>query len=416
MEQQQQHDLVLFTSILADSAVPLEASLQNLIQLLSVSITSLERENGQPPSRHVAAGSRRPVTVSHVLAVKAAFLSIPVDRRLQYGDEIADRVCCPVVCRHQSTEGLDHVRQGDVMAVTAAQLFCSVAEYCSDKMLRSSFTRLMEALTEAGQNEDRLSHTVCFLHHILSQRVTTERLKQVEFLFDRLFMSVLGVLRSAGRTVCYHISSLVLPSLLDGCQQRVRMLWEFICHVWDGKAVVELGSEDLVLTLLCSLSGIFICTENDSSATSINIDIGVNSSNSSASAESCLDVRVEGVFWSIVQTGLASNDDPLSRKRCLFLLDKVLRSCDMVREVNVVSTGGVFWWSKQCETELRKVWANVTLLMETLEEKQVRLPLSLSYSLCLTLCLKSLSLSLPGPYCQASVAATPQTNHCSHHE
>ena len=83
----------------------------------------------------------------------------------------------------------------------------------------------------------------------------------------------------------------------------------------------------------------------------------------------------EKEFWNTIQSGLTDRD-PLSRKRCRYLIERVL---SFVKESeyqgHFCSEGKVFWWAnkedKQGIKEVEEVWEGLMLLLETLEEKQV---------------------------------------------
>ena len=385
--QEEQREWVLLSGVLQNSAVPLDQVLEKLIHF-PVSAVSPTGEKGPPFGAAV--------TLSQLHAVRATFLSLPESKRAVYGYKIAEKICLPLLCDFQKgQEEEDEEQTGDIAtkATAIAKLFSSVAGYCSGGQVSTTFSRLLDWCMEScrgGGGSARLGPTICFLHHVLSERATVELLRKTDGVFDLLFTSLVGVLRCSERAGCHHVSSLILPILLVGSHQRVRLLWEFVCSVWERQVTVELGRLDLVLTLLCSLSSVFISTDTHSpsfspssstpsSSTSSSSSSSSSSSTSSSTvtlSEVCpyLDIREEEVFWQIVQTGLSSSNDSLARKRCLYLLDRVLRSLQEEKKEGKMATicapGGVFWWRDQ-EEELSKVWTDVRLLLETLEEKQV---------------------------------------------
>ena len=343
-------ELVLLSSILEDSTVPVEKVLEKLMQTITM--------ESKPGSPHTA-------SVDRLLAIRSTFLALAADNRALYGNSIAETICFPILRGQQSRvqEKEEADEETASTAVVLARLFCSVAEYCSDALLSSLFASLLESSCWADHHGASI---VGFLHHSLTHRPTMMRLERIEQLPDQLFTYLLSVLRSAERTLCYHVSSLVLPALLDS--SRIGRLWEFVCCVWNNQIVVEMENRDLVLTLLCCLNHVFIPTGNMAVPATSNLTVA---STTSALSSDCFDIREEKLFWDVVQTGLSSSDDPLARKRCLFLLDRVLRSFSG-GDKSVAFPGGVFWWSKEEERELTVVWQDVRLLLETLEEKQVR--------------------------------------------
>ena len=328
-------ELVLLSSILEDSTVPIEKVLEKLMQTITM--------ESKPGSPHTA-------SVDRLLAIRSTFLALAADSRALYGNSIAETICFPILRGQQSrVQPVQEKEEADEetasTAVVLARLFCSVAEYCSDALLSSLFASLLESSCWA----DHGASIVCFLHHSLTHRPTMMRLERIEQLLDQLFTYLLSVLRSAERTLCYHVSSLVLPALLGS--SRVGRLWEFVCCVWNNQLVVEMENRDLVLTLLCCLNNVFIPAGNMAVSATSNLTVA---STTSALSSDCFDIREEKLFWDVVQTGLSSSDDPLARKRCLFLLDRVLRSFSE-GDKSVASLGGVFWWSKEEERELTEV-------------------------------------------------------------
>ncbi|KAK3604397.1 hypothetical protein CHS0354_015531 [Potamilus streckersoni] len=87
-----------------------------------------------------------------------------------------------------------------------------------------------------------------------------------------------------------------------------------------------------------------------------------------------LDLRTIREFWIIVQLGLPSKN-PVNRKRAMYLLKRIVDISEQSgAAVNDVPNGQdcpLFWWRKEHEIKLSKIWENFILLLETLEEKQV---------------------------------------------
>ncbi|PVD26269.1 hypothetical protein C0Q70_13939 [Pomacea canaliculata] len=94
---------------------------------------------------------------------------------------------------------------------------------------------------------------------------------------------------------------------------------------------------------------------------------------------SCPHISSSNTFWFLIQSGLHS-DDPALRKRSMYLLKRIIDTCEKsnkdfsvppaVTSADIISSLPCFWWSKQYQKELSKVWEDFILLLETLDEKQ----------------------------------------------
>ena len=176
----------------------------------------------------------------------------------------------------------------------------------------------------------------------------------------------------------FLICSTLLPKFItatgDGKLQRLERIWDLIGAVHSNKTTVESNKMELVLTLLCCFHDVFIVHDDCSPfTTSFPTDLF-----KATGYRTLLDLRKEDIFWAIVQEGLTSSD-PLSRKRCMYLLHCVLVSVQKVGrggdgrgEESVSSGNWVFWWAAGSTKRLTAVWNDLVLVLETLEEKQVR--------------------------------------------
>ena len=183
-----------------------------------------------------------------------------------------------------------------------------------------------------------------------------------------LFEKLLALLQQRDSSVCFLVVSSLLPLFITGAHvERAERLWQFVEMVVSGKLAVECNESDLVLAVLCCFSDVFIYHDGSSPFLS---------PFSSQLLEKCpiMDLKVKETFWAIVQNGLTSSD-PLSRKRCLYLLHRVLVSVKQLasngKKGAMASGGWVFWWSDSHGRELQASWDDLVLLLETLEEKQV---------------------------------------------
>ena len=186
-----------------------------------------------------------------------------------------------------------------------------------------------------------------------------------------LFEAALGLLQHSDLRLCYLLAGSTLPLLLltPAHPERVAEIWQFIVSVHNQSINITSDRSELILVLLCCFSDFFISFNHTSPFSS-------RFPGKSADSLPAHDLRAEPLFWTIVQEGLIS-PDPLARKRCMYLVQCVLVS---VRggAGGVVSSsreggGGVFWWSPECDKELGAVWDDLILILETMEEKQVKM-------------------------------------------
>lgn len=79
-------------------------------------------------------------------------------------------------------------------------------------------------------------------------------------------------------------------------------------------------------------------------------------------------------FWELIQQGL-NTQDPLSSKRSMYLLKRALDHVEKQKlnmEVKGVGGGVIFYWNPEQSKCLMEIWQEFVLLMETLNETQVR--------------------------------------------
>lgn len=285
------------------------------------------------------------------------------------GQDLVWRVCLPYLAqlfRDYTSAQLEAVR---VVAETVASLLlssCLPAEVTAG-ILRDGITPLVVEERKGARNggTEREVPVTAFLCCLFS-RAPPERLELVAVCaqeLSSLFPHLLGLLESSQPSTCHRLATSLLPAFITpSCPQRVAAVWRLIGDVFRQRRVVESRALGLALALLCCFSDVLIATDPHSPFSS-GFPTGV--------ADLCplLDVRVESEFWVVVGEGLASSD-PLDRKRGAYLLHRVLTSVRGGGEV--VSEGGEFWWSVECDSALGAVWEDLLLILDTMEEKQVR--------------------------------------------
>lgn len=209
---------------------------------------------------------------------------------------------------------------------------------------------------------------IAILDHMLQTAIPNET-ESATFSLSPLFDSVMQLMQNSDLVTCYRLTSSILPLFVTHSHlDRVKLVWEFILKVRCRKLHTNSPSSDLVLTILCCFSNLFV-SYNHSSPFSCLLPKFL-----SGRPTPVQDLRTEPVFWSIVQEGLASSD-PISRKRCTYLVQCVLASVRGKEEEEagvLVVEGGVFWWSGKCNKKLGSAWDSLMLILETMEEKQVR--------------------------------------------
>lgn len=214
-------------------------------------------------------------------------------------------------------------------------------------------------LVAIGSHQKQLS--IYLLFQLLCQQPFIDAII-VANIAQLVFEGLLTAIKSADVTSCYHIASLLLPCLVAReHSRRIKQIWEYVYRVWTSSLTTEMRALDVVLTLLCCLSDWFLPTRPPLPGT--------------VQASKGLGVCSEKAFWEVIQHGLTDRD-PLSRKRCRYLMERALSWVKELKyEGQFCSEGEVFWWaSNQDERDIKEVtevWEGLLLLLETLEEKQV---------------------------------------------
>ena len=272
---------------------------------------------------------------------------------------------------------------------STSEYVTTLLPYASIDHIKQIFDKIFELLNGTPTNEQckddspvdihTLNDTsknlsIALLHALFSDHNLNHTLQQ--FILTKLLVS----LRYSNTIHSYHISSLVLPSLISGDHIGVLadQIWRFITSVWYNETTIEIRPLDLILTLLCCLVHIFIRSDLPLVQTSSSLVLNIQSS-----PDPVYDVCISRIFWDIVQSGLIDSD-PFARKRCMFLLDQILQSVKIRSKKKgfvLHDEDYVFWWGsvddkewvEWAETEAERVWYDIILLLETLEEKQVRI-------------------------------------------
>ena len=259
----------------------------------------------------------------------------------------------------------------DILPFTSPEIALNVFEHIFDHFT-TSFTD-KESAADLKQASLLLLYTLLVNGHSLDSQVLTYVFGKVQLL-----------LVAADHVVVHLVCSLVLPLLLTDVS-RVDAMWSFIESIWARKRTTEVQQLDIVLTLLCTLVHVFVPLLSSIIPRAPTAKLSDNLSR---------DMRGNKVFWEVVQCGI-SDSDPLSRKRSLFLISRVILSLEgpnghegahnkVTMEDDTAgamsSEGFIFWWDKSHKDMLHSIWEDVVLMLETLEEKQVSC-LSISFIL-----------------------------------
>ena len=284
-----------------------------------------------------------------------------------------------------------------------------VTELCQQRSLESKVCDDDDGNIESGLGALNFATVLrTFLDRINLQKL--DECTHLERVFSALFESLLLLLqRCDDASLIFIIVSTILPHFITAKHtQRAQTLWDFARSVWRSEVTVECSEKDLSLSILCTFHDVFICYDVAS-------PFSVSFPTEVLESSPLVDLRGSAAFWEITRKGLADSDS-LCRKRSMYLLHCVLLSVEREPAVEVSSEGGVFWWEEGNSKELQQVWGDLTLVLETMEEKQVGLPPS-PPSLLPSLLARSLALTCSNadPHSHTCEEA-PKKCHGSHKE
>ena len=317
--------------------------------------------------------------------VAAAPESLDDEERLQSerrsAEDFVSDVCVPLL--HSFAPSFD----GRADLVAAVLNVCDLILVCLKRSSHETTFRLLElcqkSLAAFRQNEcqkhsDSLcAHTldiICALELLCSvlEVPMTLQTNQNEDLYDSIFSAALSVLSHLEEKSVSRVISGVIIKLI---QQQVRKGTIYLQEIWKMiEADVRLHQEKMPprtvqqhLSMMCSMANFFFPLTGEA----------VNP-----------DLRQQQAFWQIVQLGLYDSN-PAIRKRSMYLLKRIVDTCeksvsDCSPTVSSDSPSGslatpdpYFRWIKQHQPSLSKIWEDLILLLETLDEKQVQLALVL---------------------------------------
>ena len=288
-------------------------------------------------------------------------------------DDAALSVCIPL-SKQRSSFGK--------CTATCLQLIELIYPLLSDESLDTLHSELQLSLDSVISDDSPADSTridtedaVLILSRLFSKRdPPTEILMSSRFSPDQKCMlakwqqiyveKILKILPVADGKLFSSLSTNLLPKLLERVErgERVKQLEAIWALVWGSfsgqetfnpnKSMSELSEQPY--TVLCALADWLFLDKDPSGVT--------------------LKLLSKSEFWLVLQSGFYHSNS-LTRKQAMYLLKRILDTLDKGdASVNDSSLADVkFWWSAEAKKELLNVWNDYILLMETLEEKQVRM-------------------------------------------
>ncbi|KAL8603203.1 hypothetical protein ACOMHN_025218 [Nucella lapillus] len=292
-------------------------------QKVQTAIENLVSDIGLPFLRSFAPSfDGRAETAAAVLNI-CDFISVCLKRSPQkIGIEILELCLQSLIAFHNECEKHCENSSGEVVDVLCAiELLCTSLEVVS--------------LSENNQNEDLLT---------------------------KAFSASLSVLPHLEEKKANRLISFVIMKLTQDQAQRrsayLQAVWTFIEEdTARQNRTVGPKSLQLHLTVMCSMANFFFPLTDEAVVP---------------------DVRQCPTFWKNVQLGLYS-DNPAVRKRSIYLVKRIVDTCeksalDFIPVKSSLDDPSAevpyFLWSKPHQETLSRVWEDVFLLFETLDEKQ----------------------------------------------
>ncbi|XP_046337095.2 probable methyltransferase TARBP1 isoform X3 [Haliotis rufescens] len=284
-------------------------------------------------------------------------------------DSLIWSVCIPMLRLFQSSM---HISSGknthQILLVTCELLVTSLEKSTSDQVVQvlqhctdalQSYCTDSPGIYGTTQHNDEylgVSCTVELLRTYLNARRKEIFAPDVCHLLHKIFAQLICTFPLVSDKVFARVISGVLSPILrqepTTTESKLAMLWretQLLCQTVDCK---KSQFEDKTLVMFCSLADFYFPISEETVEE---------------------DLRCSDSFWGIVQRGLYSVN-PVSRKRSLYLLKRIVDTCESNNvDVNTDMTGRpypIFQW-KTGNRDLAVVWEHYILLVETLEEKQV---------------------------------------------
>ena len=239
-----------------------------------------------------------------------------------------------------------------------------IAQVCVVQYLSSLFKSVGNSLSAPSEETNFNAQFVLTFVSEIFQKISVECLEKGGSDFSCVFEQALGVLKLSDAKMCFVLASSILPRFITSLHtHRAEKIWSLVEAVYLGRVNVEQIQLEFILTILCCFRDVFV--QHDKSSPFSNPFV-----HSVLSLSPLVDIRVKITFWRVIQEGLVSAN-PFSRKRCMYLVNCVLLSALDCKTSDICSEGQVFWWAAENTKQLKSVWDDLILVLETMEEKQV---------------------------------------------
>ena len=300
-------------------------------------------------------------TIENKFSAIIAYLTALPQISDEDGQNLLIKVCIPCLIKLSPTEEADKL-----VTQCVCKVFVYIFQKCSTQTKSFMLSQIL-ALFKAsnittqgplgGESAQKMIDAGVLIQvlAVVFTQIDLPTDDELYLISSELFDCMLFYLQYVDKRLCYQLCSGVLPCFIgtkDG-QSKLSSLWTIAEGAYKNQISVEMNALHLVLTILCCFTHQFLGSSDDNKLLLL------------------VDLRNSLVFWAVIQEGLGSSD-PLNRKRSAYLLQCSLKSVSTSKTSDNFSTPDkVFWWDKKHESQLKKVWEAVVLLLETLEEKQV---------------------------------------------
>ena len=245
---------------------------------------------------------------------------------------------------------------------------------CADSIQKYSEDRQFTygAGTGAPAAQSHLSLDINTALHLLRNVLSVPDGGIPDDLYERLSVVIGESLYHVDDQVCAKIVGNILPRILNNVTKDVKnryisKIWTVIQDLFDkfGQKTFRTRSihplSERPLMLLCGLADWMFPVDDV---------MGLEHP-----------VVIQPSFWIILQSGFF-HSSPLTRKRALYLLKRILDTVELQGAplqsltpdgggVSAAKLEPIFWWSRQHAAELSAVWQSFILLIESIAEKQV---------------------------------------------
>ncbi|KAK6640292.1 hypothetical protein RUM44_011978 [Polyplax serrata] len=273
-----------------------------------------------------------------------------------------------------SFENVEFVRQTDVELLSIIDMLVRIAskEESSTNMLKLSlfFHKNLDSISESYTSENSNKEFLNFRFRILCCSLQPKS-KEFDDLKEK-----------SGLDECQLVTNIIIHSSCDVFKMILFHLRHFFKSFGDVKCATSIWTEisklfscknaslphTRMLTVLCYLFDYFFSEKNVVPFTSVSNFTRL--------------IFQDRNYWKFVQFGLASRD-PLMKKQAMFLLKTTINllsvtQCEIVcSEVDTTSesnnTKQIMWWDAEHSHEISKLYSELIVILEFLDEQQVHI-------------------------------------------